>query len=91
MVRNKSKAEALEGRGREAVVGDFLEPENLGSALVLTEDGHEGKVYTLTGPAAISLYDVAETLSGVLGKEVAHVNVPLERARAVMLDRGIPE
>lgn len=33
MVRNKSKAEALEGRGREAVVGDFLEPENLGSAL----------------------------------------------------------
>jgi uncharacterized protein YbjT (DUF2867 family) len=61
------------------------------AAKVLTEDGHEGKVYTLTGPAAISFYDVAEALSGVLGREVSYVNISLERAKEVMLGRGIPE
>ena len=30
---------------------------------VLTEDGHEGKTYTLTGPASISFHDVAAGLS----------------------------
>ena len=61
------------------------------AAKVLTEEGHEGKVYTLTGPAAISFYDVAEALSEVLGKEVSYVEIPLEAAKAAMLNRGIPE
>ena len=30
---------------------------------VLTEDGHEGKSYTLTGPESISFGDVAAALS----------------------------
>jgi uncharacterized protein YbjT (DUF2867 family) len=58
---------------------------------VLTEGGHEDKVYTLTGPAAISFYDVAEALSEVLGKEVSYVAVPLEKAKEAMLNIGIPE
>jgi len=61
------------------------------AAKVLTEDGHEGKTYTLTGPAAISFYDVAEALSEVLDKEVAYVPIPPEKAKEAMLDRGIPE
>src|SRR5215212_9691632 len=36
------------------------------AAKVLTEEGHEGKAYTLTGPAAITFYDVAQALSAVL-------------------------
>src|ERR687889_770285 len=51
------------------------------AAKALTEQGHEGKVYTLTGPAAISLHDVAEALSDVLGKEVSYVNISLEKAK----------
>jgi uncharacterized protein YbjT (DUF2867 family) len=61
------------------------------AAKVLTEEGHEGKTYTLTGPAAISFHDVAEALSGVLGKEVSYVSIPLEKAKEAMLGRGIPE
>ena len=61
------------------------------AAKVLTEEGHEGKTYTLTGPAAISFHDVAEALSEVLDREVSYVSIPLERAREVMLGRGIPE
>ena len=61
------------------------------AAKVLTEEGHEGKVYTLTGPAAISLYEVAEALSEVLGKEVRYVNISLEDARRAMLNMGLSE
>jgi uncharacterized protein YbjT (DUF2867 family) len=61
------------------------------AAKVLTEEGHEGKVYTLTGPAAISFYEVAKVLSEVLGKEVSYINIPLDAAKKAMLSRGIPE
>jgi uncharacterized protein YbjT (DUF2867 family) len=61
------------------------------AAKVLTEEGHEGKTYTLTGPASISFYEVAEVLSEVLGKEVSYINIPLDAAKKAMLSKGIPE
>ena len=61
------------------------------AAKVLTEEGHEGKTYTLTGPAAISFYDVAGALSEVLGKKVSYISIPLEKAKGAMLGMSIPE
>ena len=61
------------------------------AAKVLTEDGHQGKTYTLTGPASISLHDVAAGLSQALGKQVNYVDVPLEAAREGMIGMGLPE
>lgn len=43
------------------------------AAAVLSEAGHEGQRYVLTGPEAISYDDVAEILGRVLGREVTHV------------------
>ena len=61
------------------------------AAKVLTEDGHEGRTYTPTGPASISFYDVAAGLSRMLGREVKYVDVPLEAARQAMLGMGLSE
>ena len=58
---------------------------------VLTEDGHEGKTYTLTGPASISFHDVAAVLSKALGKQVNYVDVPIDAARQAMISMGLPE
>jgi uncharacterized protein YbjT (DUF2867 family) len=58
---------------------------------VLTGNGHEGKSYILTGPAAISLNEVAGTLSKVLGKDVKYVSVPGEASLKSMVDMGVPE
>ncbi len=63
----------------------------IGAAKVLTEDGHEGKTYGLTGPASISFHDIAAALSKALGKEVKYVDVPLEAGREGMLGMGMPE
>ena len=58
---------------------------------VLTEDGHEGKEYPLTGPASISFHDVAAALSRSQGRQVHYVDVPVEAARQAMIGMGLPE
>ena len=57
----------------------------------LTEDGHEGKAYEITGPQALSYHDIARELSIVLGREVKYVEVPIEAARAAMASAGMNE
>ena len=61
------------------------------SLAVLTGSGHEGKTYTLTGPAAISFHDVAGTFTKILGKNVNYVDVPGEAAKESMVSMGVPE
>jgi uncharacterized protein YbjT (DUF2867 family) len=56
----------------------------------LTEDGHTGKTYIVTGPEALSFVDIAAKLSGAIGKPVSYVDVPLEAARQSMLSLGMP-
>jgi uncharacterized protein YbjT (DUF2867 family) len=40
------------------------------AAAALTEAGHEGATYTLTGPAAITHHDIAAALSSALGRDI---------------------
>src|SRR2546426_3404844 len=42
----------------------------------LTDRGHEGKAYTITGPEALTYTEVAEKLTAALGKPVRYVDVP---------------
>ena len=61
------------------------------AARVLTERGHEGRAYVLTGPEAIGYADVAASYAGALGRTVEWTEVTLEQARASMLEHGMPE
>jgi uncharacterized protein YbjT (DUF2867 family) len=56
----------------------------------LTAKGHEGKVYDITGPQALSMSDVAATISRVLGRPVKYVSVPLQAAEDSMRASGMP-
>lgn len=57
----------------------------------LTEPGHEGKVYTLSGPEAFTYDDLAAKLSHVLGRKISHMNIPPADLKGAMLAEGIPE
>jgi uncharacterized protein YbjT (DUF2867 family) len=57
----------------------------------LTDDGHEGKAYEITGPEALSHDQVAEKISSAIGDQVTYVDVPPEQSRQHMLERGMPE
>ena len=57
----------------------------------LTEPGHTGKTYVLTGPESLSHADMAATLAAVLGKEVRYVDVPPDQYEQTLLGYGLPE
>src|SRR5829696_3707613 len=56
----------------------------------LTESGHEGKLYELTGPQALTHAEMAEGLSRALGRQVAFVDIPPEAMREALLGIGFP-
>jgi uncharacterized protein YbjT (DUF2867 family) len=60
------------------------------AALVLTQDGHEGAAYTLTGPQALGYAEMAAVLSRVLGHTVRWAEVTLDQARSSMVGAGLP-
>jgi uncharacterized protein YbjT (DUF2867 family) len=61
------------------------------AAEALTSEEHEGKTYTLTGPAALGIAEVASILSGMAGREINYVDVPESAARDGMLQAGLPQ
>ena len=67
-------------------VGDIAEV----AATALTTPGHEGKIYPLTGPQALTMTDVATKLSAATGKTIRYVNIAPEDARRARLAAGMP-
>jgi uncharacterized protein YbjT (DUF2867 family) len=67
-------------------IGDVAEV----AATVLTSPGHEGKIYPITGPEALSMAEVAEKLSAATGKSIQYVNVTPEQAKSAQLAAGVP-
>ena len=59
-------------------------------AVVLSESGHEGRAYDLTGPAAFSLAEAAAEMSHAWGRPVSFVDETLEEARASRAAFGAP-
>lgn len=56
---------------------------------ILTSEGHEGKIYPITGPESLTMAEVAERLSRVTGKPVRYVNVPPDEAKKAQLAAGM--
>ena len=56
----------------------------------LTQAGHEGKAYTITGPEALSNAQVAEKLSKATGKKINYVAVTDEQMRGALQQQGVP-
>jgi len=61
------------------------------AAEALTSERHEGRTYTLTGPAALGIAEVASILSELTGREINYVDVPESAARDGMLQAGVPQ
>ena len=63
------------------VVGILVDPQ-----------AHAGKHYVVTGPCDLSVDEMAEILSGELGKPVEYVNIPVKAWKSVLIEKaGMPE
>lgn len=76
------------GQGKTAPI----DPQDIATvaALALTQPGHEGQIYELTGGELLTAAQQVEILSQVLGKPIRYVDVPPSAAREGMLKHGMP-
>lgn len=58
------------------------------AAAALTEDGHAGKIYNLTGPEALTHQAIAEKLSDALDRPIQFIDVPPEAMRESLVKVG---
>jgi len=61
------------------------------AAAALTEDGHVGKTYTVTGPAAVTHAEIATELGDAVGRTVRFESIPPEAFLAALTGAGMPE
>jgi uncharacterized protein YbjT (DUF2867 family) len=85
------KAGTLAVPGGEAAVS-YVDTRDVAAAAVevLATDGHQGAVYTLTGPAGLTHGELAEQLTAVAGRPVSYTALAPEQALAGMLGAGWP-
>jgi len=71
----------------------FIDIDDIADVVVaaLTEDGHTGKLYEVTGPRLMTFRDVAEELSAATGRTIAYVPVSLEEFHTALLQEAGPD
>lgn len=75
------------GRFSSASREDYAEA----AAVVLSQEGHFGKVYELAGSNAYSMPELADQLSELCGKKIDYLNLSYYDLKQVLLSVNIPE
>ena len=76
------------GKGRISYV-DAIDVGDV-AVEVLLGDGHEGKVYSLTGPDSLLHDEIAEILTREVGRPIRYVDVGEDEACTALHRRGVP-
>ncbi len=61
------------------------------AAATLSEPGHEGKAYEITGPQSLTYHDIAQMFTNLTDHHVSYQNVTFEDAKKAMTQMGISE
>lgn len=71
----------------------FVDVDDIAEVAVaaLTEPGHAGEVYEVTGPRLMTFADIAIALSNATGREITYVQVPHEAFVAGVKESGAPK
>jgi len=70
----------------------FVDADDIADVAVaaLTEDGHAGQLYELTGPRSLTFAHAAAEIAEATGREVRYVPVSLEEHAAKAAEHGVP-
>jgi NAD(P)H dehydrogenase (quinone) len=77
---------AGDGRFASAARQDYA----AAAVTVLTEEGHENRVYELTGDSPFTLEELAAEVSKQAGKAIAYTNLSPEQYKNVLVGAGMP-
>ncbi len=86
------KQGAYYGNYKEGKMG-YIDVRDIAAVAVatLTEPGHDGQSYVLTGGEALNGSEIASKIGKTIGKSVNYVDVPTEAAVQNMTRMGFPE
>ena len=90
-------AESIKGQGSVFFPGGKkgrvapIDPRDVASvaAFALTQLGHSGKSYELTGPELFTIGEMVQVISNALGKPIQYVDIPPIAAKLFMLKTGM--
>jgi uncharacterized protein YbjT (DUF2867 family) len=85
-IKSTGKFFAAAGEAKVSVVD--VRDNAAAAAAALSEPGHEGLIYDLTGPEALTHAEMAAHLSEAVGRPVNFVDVPPEAMRDALLGAG---
>ena len=71
----------------------FVDVEDIADVAVaaLTEDGHAGQVYELTGPRLLTFAEAVDKISQVTGRAIQYTQIPHEAFAAGIAEAGLPD
>ena len=71
----------------------FVDIDDIADVAVaaLTEDGHNGEIYEVTGPRMLTFTEVAQEISRAAGREVQFTQIPKEAFAGAIAESGAPD
>lgn len=71
----------------------FIDADDLADVAVaaLTQDGHAGEVYEVTGPRALTFPEVLDEIGRAAGRQVRYQPLTLEQFTGAMAAEGVPQ
>jgi uncharacterized protein YbjT (DUF2867 family) len=71
----------------------FVDVEDIAdvAAKALSEDGHVGQVYELTGPRMLTFEQAVQEIATATGREIRYVPVSIEEYAAAAREHGVPD
>jgi len=76
-----------------APVGEpFVDAEDIADVAVaaLTQPGHSGQLYELTGPRALTFSEAIVEIARVTGRDIRYISISAEEYRAALLQAQVP-
>lgn len=71
----------------------FVDADDIADVAVaaLTEDGHAGQVYEVTGPRLLTFAEAVDEIAQATGRDIQYVQIPHEAFAAGVAELGLPE
>jgi len=85
----RGRIDFFTGDGRTSLVD--VRDIGAAAAVILVEERHAGRAYSLTGPDALDQHRIAEILSRVTGRKIEYVAQSHDDTRRALREAGLPE
>jgi uncharacterized protein YbjT (DUF2867 family) len=71
----------------------FIDADDIAEVAVaaLTEDGHVGETYELTGPRLLTFTEAVDEIAEATGREIQYVPISIDEFAAAAAQEGVPE